>query len=160
MSKRSLLIMSFLFVFAFGGAVSDLSFANTNTKTSSVHTPKSKKSTKRTSGKKSSKKKSSKKSSGKKSGKKKSSGKKRSSGKKSKYNKKGKSKKHGSKKSKRHSSRNRTSTTSSRSYNSGTYTPPKSYDLNSGDNSSREYKRSESSEPKETFKKEPKKDGE
>ena len=160
MSKRSLLIMSFLFVFTFGGAVSDLSTLSANTESKTEQTVKRKKNKKGTKKKKSSKKRSSgkKKTTGKKksSGKKKTSGKKKSSGKKSKKTSKKKGKRY-SKKSKRNSNKR---VNSYRSYNSGTYSAPKTYDYNTGssDNSSREYKRT--SEPTESFKKEPKKEGE
>ncbi|MEO8664413.1 MAG: hypothetical protein ABI462_02860 [Ignavibacteria bacterium] len=164
MSKRTLLVMSFLFVFTFTGVIDYFPTVIAKTESTSEQTDKRKKNKKGTSGKKSSKKTTGKKkSSGKKrvSGKKKSSGKKKTTSKKSKTgNKKGK-RYSGKKKSKRNNTRksSNNSNTSYRSSNTGTYTPPKTYDK-SDNGSDREYKRSESSEPKETFKKEPKKDGE
>lgn len=163
MSKRALLIISFLFVFTFSGAIGDLAVSNAKTENTTEQTDKrkrSKKKSKRTKkgkvSKRTLKKSSGKKSVKRKSGKRKYTGKKKLAGKK-KYSKKySKKKSRGKKKSKRVSNRIKSNKTK-RSYNTGTYTPPKTYDYNSNDGSSREYKRSE--EPRETFKKEPKKDG-
>ncbi|MBK9334551.1 MAG: hypothetical protein IPM96_19645 [Ignavibacteria bacterium] len=154
MSKRSLFILSFLFVFTFFGTIGTISELNakSQSKIEDLNQSKKKKNTK----KKGPKKKSSKKkktSSGKKKSTKKKSNKKKSSKKKTskkKGSKKKKGKKYSSKKKKR-------SSNSSRTYNTGTYTPPKTYD--SGSDGSREYKRSED-KPVENFRKEPKKDGE
>lgn len=152
MSKRSLIIMSFLFVFAFGGALSDSSLLSAKTESKSEQTNKQ--------GPKKKKKNTSKKKSGKKNTKKKKSGKKGSSGKK-KSNKKKSGKKYSKKKKsgKKKRTNKKSSRNTSRSYNNSSYSPPKTYDLSSptDDNSSREYKRS--SQPTETFKKEPKKEG-
>ena len=43
MSKRTLLVMSFLFVFTFGGAVSDLSLVSAKTESKTEQTDKKKK---------------------------------------------------------------------------------------------------------------------
>ncbi|HMS64289.1 MAG TPA: hypothetical protein PKD83_03445, partial [Ignavibacteria bacterium] len=68
--------------------------------------------------------------------------------------------KSGKKYSKKKSKRSNRSNNSYRSSNTGTYTAPKTYEsYNGSDNSGREYKRSDNSEVKESFKKEPKKEG-
>ncbi|HRI86293.1 MAG TPA: hypothetical protein PK536_12680 [Ignavibacteria bacterium] len=154
MSKRSLFILSFLFVFTFFGTIGTISELNakSQSKIEDLNQSKKKKNTK----KKNTKKKSNKKkktSSGKKKSSKKNTNKKKSSKKKKGKNyssKKKKGKKYSSKKKKRNYN-------TSRTYNTGTYTPPKTYD--SGSDGSREYKRSED-KPVENFRKEPKKDGE
>jgi len=149
MTKRQMLVMTFLCAFAFGGVFGEFSNLEAKPKKKTTQTSKKKKSGKTSKSKnKTSGKKSSKKSSGKKTSKKKSSGKKSS---------KKKSGKKYSKKKKR-STRNRTP----RVYyppTNGTYTPPKTYDNNSNsepEKNERQYKR-ENNDP---IKKEPKKDGE
>ncbi len=159
MSKRSLFILSFLFVFTFFGTIGTISELNakSQSKIEDLNQSKKKKNTK----KKGPKKKSSKKkktSSGKKKSTKKKSNKKKSSKKKTSKKKTSKKKASKKKKGKKYSSKKKKrSSNSSRTYNTGTYTPPKTYD--SGSDGSREYKRSED-KPVENFRKEPKKDGE
>src|SRR6187402_1013970 len=149
MTKRQLLVMTFLCAFAFGGVFGEFSNLEAKPRKKTTQTSKKKKSgktskrKKKTTGKKSSKKGSGKKTS------------KKSSGKKS-------SKKKGSKK-KRTSKRNSNRVRTPRVYTpptNGTYTPPKTYDNNSNtsepEKNERQYKR-ENTDP---VKKEPKKDGE
>jgi hypothetical protein len=144
MTKRQVLVMTFLCAFAFGGVFGEFSNLEAKPKKKTTQTSKKKKSGK-TSKKKSSGKKNTKKSSGKKNTKKK-------SGKKN-------TKKKYSKKKKRNSNRVRTPRVYTPPTN-GTYTPPKTYDNNSGntepEKNERQYKR-ENTDP---VKKEPKKDGE
>lgn len=143
MTKRQVLVMTFLCAFAFGGVFGEFSNLEAKPKKKTTQTSKKKKSGK-TSKKKSSGKKNTKKSSGKKNTKKK-------SGKKN-------TKKKYSKKKKRNSNRVRTPRVYTPPSN-GTYTPPKTYDNNTNsepEKNERQYKR-ENTDP---VKKEPKKDGE
>ncbi len=152
MTKRQMLVMTFLCAFAFGGVFGEFSNLEAKPKKKTTQTSKKKKSGKtsksknKTSGKKSSKNKTS----GKKTSKKKSSGKKSS--------KKSGKKKKGSKKNRRNTTRVRTPRVYTPPTN-GTYTPPKTYDNNNNsepEKNERQYKR-ENTDP---VKKEPKKDGE
>lgn len=164
MTKRQLLVMTFLCVFAFGGVFGEFSNLEAKPRKKTTQTSKKKKSGKtsksknKTSGKKSSKNKTSKKkSSGKKTSKKTSKKNSKKSGKR--Y-----SKKKGGKKNRRTSKRYTTRVRTPRVYTpptNGTYTPPKTYDNNSNNSgteqkSDRQYKR----ENPDPVKKEPKKDGE
>ncbi len=150
MTKRQLLVMTFLCAFAFGGVFGEFSNLEAKPKKKTTQTSKKKKSGKTSKSKnKTSGKKSSKKSSGKKTSKKTS----KKSGKKKKGTKKKRS-------SRRNSNRVRTPRVYTPPTN-GTYTPPKTYDNNTNTESEperneRQYKR-ENTDP---VKKEPKKDGE